>query len=522
MTIPSLRLLAAPLAALLCLPGTAAAEAAAAPGCRYTAVARLPVSYTGPALSLTVPGLINGTPAHMLVDTGAFETLLTRTGTERRGMRLRHTGQLAHGVGGTSRLYSARIKEFSVGPARSAAGYLRVIFDTGFTPHFDAIVGAPFLLQADLEISLATKEIKFFRPTGCSEAFLGYWSEDALMVPFEASHSDSPNPHFSVMLNGYKLDAMIDSGAATTIVDLDAAKRAGLKVDAPGMVRTGQIAGVGERRVARWTTTVDKLTIGEETIGNARIGVTDTRGAMSADVVLGVDFLRSHRVLFAMSQKRLYFSYVGGDPLGQRETLEPWMQQEADAGNPDAQFALSRMYRYGRGVAKDPKLASAWLDKAAAGGQPHANLQTGQMALVQGRHAEAAGRLRAALDQLPAERTGALWLYLARVRGNQLELGRQELAATIGRSDEDEWPVPIALHFLGKIGSPELLKRASEDKERGKGRTCIAQGFLLHLDAAKTGADAMAAHQAAQRLECGKVRAADAAAKDDRNTSLGE
>ncbi|HEX9173286.1 MAG TPA: aspartyl protease family protein [Telluria sp.] len=520
MTKPSLRLLAVPLAALLCLPGAAAAEAA--PKCRYTAVARLPVSYTGPSLSLTVPGFIDGTPAHMLVDTGAFETLLTRTGTERRGMRLRNTGHLAYGVGGSSRLYSAKIKEFSVGPARSAAGYLRVIGDTAFTPHFDAIVGAPFLLQADLEISLATKEIKFFRPTGCSDAFLGYWSEDALMVPFEANYSNSPNPRFSVMLNGHKLLAMIDSGATTTIVDLNAAKRAGLKVDAPGMMPAGHVVGVGERRVAHWITTVDKLTIGEETIGNARIGVTDTRDAMGADVVLGVDFLRSHRVLFAMSQGRLYFSYVGGDPLGQRETLEPWMQQEADAGNADAQFAVSRRYRYGKGLAKDLQLASMWLDKAAAGGQPHANLQTGQRELLQGRHGQAAVRLRAALDQLPAERTGALWLYLARVRGNQLELGRQELATTIGRSDEDEWPVPIALHFLGKIGSPELLKRASEDKEQGKGRACMAQGFLLHLDAAKTGADAMAAHQAAGRLECAKVLAADASARDERDTSFGE
>lgn len=30
------------------------------------------------------------------------------------------------------------------------------------------------------------------------------------------------------------------------------------------------------------------------------------------DMVLGADFLRSHRVLLAMSQQRMYFSYVGG------------------------------------------------------------------------------------------------------------------------------------------------------------------------------------------------------------------
>lgn len=513
MPIPAPRLLPVLLAAVL-FPGAAFSQTAPA-GCRYTAVARLPVSYTGPSLSPTIPGVIEGKPAHMLVDTGAFETLLTRTGTERRGMLLRNTGTVAYGVGGASRLYAAKVKDFGVGPARSAAGYLRVVGDTGFTPDFDAIVGAPFLLQADLEISLATKEIKFFRPTNCSETFLGYWSENALMIPFEASASDSPNPHFSVFLNGYKLDAMIDSGAAITQVNIDAAERAGLKMDAPGMVRMGDTVGVGERRVARWTTTVDKLTIGDENINNARIGVIDSRGAGSADLVLGADFLRSHRVLFAMSQKKLYFSYVGGQPLSQRDTLEPWVQQEADAGNADAQFALARMYRYGTVVAKDPALAATWLGKAAAAGQPHANLQTGETLLLEGQHGEAAKRLRAALDQLPAERHGALWLYLARVRGNQIELGRKELATTIDRSYDDEWPVPIAQHFLGKIDGTELLKRAGEDKSSGKRRACMAQAFMLHLDAAKTGSDGMAAKKAAAELPCASpvVQETSAAAK---------
>jgi hypothetical protein len=36
-------------------------------------------------------------------------------------------------------------------------------------------------------------------------------------------------------------------------------------------------------------------------------------------VVLGVDFLRTHRILFAMSQDRLYMSYLGGDPFPPRK-----------------------------------------------------------------------------------------------------------------------------------------------------------------------------------------------------------
>lgn len=175
---------------------------------------------------------------------------------------------------------------------------------------------------------------------------------------------------------------------------MKAAKGAGLKMDAPGTVRAGEVVGIGERRVGHWSTRVDTLSIGDETIRNARIGVVETLGDLGIDIVLGADFLRSHRVLFAMSQEKLYISYVGGAPLGQLRQPEPWVQQEADAGNADAQFALYTMYERGDGVAQDSVQAKGWLDKAAALGQPQAKLQTGRPLLLQGQHAEAAPRLR--------------------------------------------------------------------------------------------------------------------------------
>jgi hypothetical protein len=37
------------------------------------------------------------------------------------------------------------------------------------------------------------------------------------------------------------------------------------------------------------------------------------RGEERFDMILGADFLKAHRLLFAMSQHRLYLSYLGGD-----------------------------------------------------------------------------------------------------------------------------------------------------------------------------------------------------------------
>lgn len=198
-------------------PAFAAAEEAS---CKYVEVARLPLRYSGLALNITTDGSINGTPATMLVDTGAFQTILTPAATEPRQLVLRNTGREAVGIGGYTSIYQTRVTEFSIGPAKSGPTTLRVVKEFGSPPSFDALVGAPFLLQADLEISLATKELKFFRPKDCKDSFLAYWDENAVVLPFNTRMREPANPHFTVVVNGVKLDAIIDSGAGTSFVTL--------------------------------------------------------------------------------------------------------------------------------------------------------------------------------------------------------------------------------------------------------------------------------------------------------------
>jgi predicted aspartyl protease len=478
-----------PFRRFLPLLGVLAIHAAAAEGtkdaCKYVELAKLPLHYTGPGLQVTMEGVIDGTPATMLVDTGAFQTALTRTGTEKRGLPLRMTGESSKGIGGYSRTYQTRLKEFSAGPAKSSKGWVPVIGDMGTAPAYDAIIGAPFLLQRDLEIALGAKEARFFQPVGCGDAHLAYWDRDAVVIPFEFHRGSSPNPHFTVEINGEKLEAIIDSGASTTVIDSRAAKRAGLKLDSPEVVRTGTSSGVGEEIVAHWSTVVDTLKIGNETIKNAQVGIIDTKGDLDIDVLLGDDFLRAHRVLFAMSQKKIYISYTGGEPLGQRRTLEPWIQNEADAGNPDAQMTLAALYGNGHLVPKDPAKATAWLEKAAEHGNPRANLLVGRKLMDSGRWAEAAQRIAGALEKLPAERYYALWLYIARMRTGDPATAKRELEATFARSEDHEWPAPIADFYLGRLDAAALLEQAGKDAKLAKTRTCQSNSFMAEWHAAQ-------------------------------------
>jgi predicted aspartyl protease len=500
MTIPTLsRSLG--LAALLMAAAAHAADDP--PRCQYVQLAELPLSYTGTSLSVTTQGAINGQPAAMLVDTGASESFLSRTATERLGLSLNFTGEHSVGIGGYSRIYATRLSEFRVGPARSSRGSFSVLGDTGTAPEYDAIAGAPFLLQADMEISLAEKKLRFFKGLNCKSSDLGYWGGEIYEIPFERNFDRSPNPHLIVEVNGHKMEAIIDSGASVTTMFASAAKRAGLKLDAPGSTRLGVSVGIGSEKVARWSTIVGRLVIGAETVHDAEIGVLEADAPPGIDMLIGDDFLRTHRVLFAMSQKKFYVSYLGGTPFKQQRGVEPWLQKEAESDNADAQLVLAGLYGSGRGVPKDAKVADAWIDKAAALGQPQANIRVARKLMARHQYADAASRLRAALDRLPAERFGAFWLYVARLQSGQADVAKGELETTFARGERDEWPAPIADFYLGRIDAAALLDAAGKDKALSKSRTCSATGFMYELYAAQGDTKNADAMRASLSAHCG-------------------
>jgi TPR repeat protein len=498
-----------PLACALFLNPVARAEDA--PRCMYVEVADMPLKYVGQGLVPAVDGVIDGAPAVMLVDTGAFDTSLTMNAVVKRDLVMHMTGRYADGIAGSSRLYAARIGEFAIGPVKSVRKRLDlyVIGETTFTPAYDALVGAPFLLQADLEFDLRAKHMKFFRPQNCNrDSALNYWKEDAVVVPFEFSRSQSPNPHFTVVVNGKELDAMIDTGADRSFLTLRGAKRLDIDVKGANVTRLGYSGGVGTDRAAHWITPVKSVQIGGETIKDVELGVVDVQSEVEAELFLGQDFLRAHRVLFAMSQRKVYFAYLGGDVFTRGTALEPWMQQEADGGNADAQYTLAYMYNNGRGVARDPKLAQAWLEKAAAAGQPNASLALGRQQMMTGRLDDAIPKLRAALDQLPAERLGPLWLYNARVRKGDAALAKTELEASVKKQRNDDWPEPIAEFYLGKLDAKDLLESAAKDKQSAHARSCMANSYMREWHAARGEHPQAEALQATLRADCAPARPA--------------
>jgi predicted aspartyl protease len=289
--------------------------------CKYVPVAKLTIEAPEHRLP-TVPGSINGKPATMLVDTGASESMMVRAGAERLGLPLDPTGDYRSGVGATW-LYVTQVNDLSVGDSHTGRITVPVLGDFSFKPDFDAIVGADFLLQADMEVSMASHYLQFFRASGCGDTFLAYWDRNAMEIPFigATGYSHGRKPLVAVELNGVKLTAILDTGAMSTTVKRRAAERAGVRVDAPGVRKGDGISGVGDDVLDSWVVDFKSFRIGDETVNNPQMLVSEESHAVDGgpDIILGDDFLRAHRVLFAMSQDRLYMSYLGGELFGAKQ-----------------------------------------------------------------------------------------------------------------------------------------------------------------------------------------------------------
>jgi predicted aspartyl protease len=313
------------LAAALCLAACGSSLAAEQAHCRFVKIGTLAVE---PGKNNPyIDGMLNGLPMKVLLDSGSTETSLMRGIAERAHLTLAHTNAVTFGLSGESERYSALVDEVSFGPVRWGHVHLAVVWQSLMGDGLDAVLGADFLFQNDVEMALAEKQIRFFRPEHCEDAFLAYWDKKAAAVKMLATAPDDLRPMVDIEINGKRLKAMIDSGAEMSLVDARAAASVGVVRAPDDRSPPSDMGGLGSHTVQSWVGTFKSVVIGSEEIRNARIDVMDMSGAVladsarmsttesmqnEADVLLGADFLMAHRVLFAVSQHLVYFTYLGG------------------------------------------------------------------------------------------------------------------------------------------------------------------------------------------------------------------
>jgi predicted aspartyl protease len=298
-------------AAFFLAVGLLAASGAGA-ACRLTKVGTLAVdvSTSGPLID----GTVNGQPMRVSVDVGTTATHIDRATAERAKLTLQHTQFVLYGTAGETRAYRALADEISFGPLlRWQRAGIGVAWDDQGPSNRQAVLAADYLLQTDLEMVLAERQLRFFRPDGCGDAFLAYWDAQAVELPMIERSPQDRRAVVEVLLNGKPVRAIFSSSAPVSVIDQAAAVRAGLQVP--------------EGSARMWPGRFDSIELGAESIRNAQVLVSDRwapyrrkhsswddaeRVAGQPEMILGLDFLKAHRVLFSSSQGRVYLSHLGG------------------------------------------------------------------------------------------------------------------------------------------------------------------------------------------------------------------
>ncbi len=296
-------LAAALVAAGLQWPGASTA------GCRIQTL-ELPVKMVGNRAIATVS--IGGTPVPLVVDTGAFFSMLTEAAASQLKLKVVPLPNRM-GVEGLTGRVDARMTtvprlqfvkgelkdvEFVVGGNEPGAGAM-------------GMLGRNLLAVTDTEYDFAHGFIRLVFPSDeCEKANMAYWAGPDTAVaelPLARQRSRTPEIRTTIELNGHKEIAVFDSGAAT-LVSLGAALRAG--VAKSDMTPDEDGFGMGEGRMKQWTAKFDKVDLGGEAVLHNRLQVAafDT----DDDMLVGIDFFLSHHLYVSQQQSRMFFTYNGG------------------------------------------------------------------------------------------------------------------------------------------------------------------------------------------------------------------
>ena len=336
-----------------------------AEACEFAKIAELHVAVENG--QILIPGTLGGKPMKFLFDT-SYSASLIPSGAARR-LDVPVSSLTAVGVsslvGGNVNYKDnsfAEVPELTLDGFAVKDTFFRV-FGTTDIANFGgkdvaALLGADFWKGYDVEVDLPRKLINLYRTKECGSSNLAYWSSSYNMVDLQRYGAQTA---FSLQLDGHDMAAVLDSGSPHSVLTDKAAARIGLSpgngavlaaeerdggtqpTDLPSLLRIGYGLGLSDLspnilsngfpetlRAAPpadyWLARFKSVTIDQETVSPFSVRVVHTAPTRTPevgtlipanepfhyDMLLGVDFLMSHRILIANSQNKLYFTFTGG------------------------------------------------------------------------------------------------------------------------------------------------------------------------------------------------------------------
>jgi predicted aspartyl protease len=281
---------------------TASAQAA----CETTQLADLPLTIA--AGKLFIPATLNQAQESFILDTGASTTAISSDAAGR--LSIPHDFDTAihvSGVGGaSSTLLIAQVDKLVLGRAGFAHQTWPIIDMTAVTSGATApagLIGADVLRQFDVSIDVPAQRFALWRIAGCYGP-PPPWPD----APPPVSVELNPAGHIVVPLTVgmATVPAILDTGAASFVMSLDAAYRAGVSDSALNADRRIEGVGVNDRR---WTGHVhwfSSVEFGASRFTHVPAAIVPSAYALKNDSLAGAGALIG---LSLLAHSRVWISY---------------------------------------------------------------------------------------------------------------------------------------------------------------------------------------------------------------------
>jgi tetratricopeptide (TPR) repeat protein len=322
----------------MALTAVLASGAAFAEPCKLGRAGELAVTMEG--MQPLVHASINGKDALFMADSGAFFSILTSAAARQFNLSLVHAapGFAVTGVGGDAQTWVTTVQTFRIfNLDLPKVPFLVVDNDVGHGAV--GVLGQNVFSLGDVEYDLADGIIRILRTRGdCRKASLAYWANAKGLsyseIEIAFARAENPRTTADAYLNGSKIRVEFDTGASFSVLALDAARRAGVTPESPGVTVGGTMSGGGSRTPRTWIAPFASFRIGDEEIRNTHLRIGELR-QLGVDMLIGADFFLSHHILAANSQDKLYFTYNGG-PVFNLTTIGTPSRSAAEPGVPGA------------------------------------------------------------------------------------------------------------------------------------------------------------------------------------------
>jgi len=304
----------------LVLSGLAGALLPARPAaaCALREQGRVPVEIVGGSLCVEVK--INGHPARMILDTGAQRTLIQTAALQRLELEQDSSAAASvRGIGGIERHLIALPCSLSLGGVALARRTLArdmsltvgtlarpgIGTATGSAQPVDGLLGRDLLSAFDLDLDLRARSLGLFAVTDC-RSVVPPWGGGFITVPTQAPMDTAIQ--LAIDIDGTGLRALLDTGAAATVIAAPGMARLGVSPALLEQDRKITLSGVGPRiteaRLHRFRT----LRVGDITIADPRILMAPIQVIPIVDVLLGSDFLINRRTWISFATRQLHIT----------------------------------------------------------------------------------------------------------------------------------------------------------------------------------------------------------------------